>query len=125
MVDKQRRFRLRFFALWLLLLGLLGNFLSCTANPREFLVTDASMVHEGQTMKDCRHILGAPDAIKRLKDGHEAWYYYHTRKYFYQKIPLLGQHLGRPKVEILEVKFVSGRVTKVTFYEVDEGLQHQ
>ncbi len=93
---------------------------SCTINQREFLVLDTSLIHIGQPANEVRSILGPPDARKKIGPEREAWYYYHKRRRFYQRIPIIGSHLGQPEIEVLEVKFFSDRVEKTTFYVTHE-----
>ena len=70
-------------------------------------------------MSEVRAILGVPDARRKIDKNKEAWYYYHPRKYFYQYIPILGEHIGKKRVEVLEVRFSLDEVEKVTFYEAN------
>ena len=93
---------------------------SCSVNPREFLVVDTSMIHAGQSQAEVETILGQPDAKRKTGRDQEAWYYYHPRKRFYQRIPIIGKRLGRVEVEVLEVKFADNRVKKATFYVTHE-----
>ncbi|WP_067620054.1 hypothetical protein [Dissulfuribacter thermophilus] len=92
---------------------------SCTVNPRQFLAIDTSYIHQGQPMEEVEAIMGPPDARRKIDHQREAWYYYHQRKHFYQYIPFVGSHIGKVKMEVVEVKFFSNRVEKATFYVSD------
>ena len=93
---------------------------ACAVNQREFLVLDTNSIHLGQPADEVKEILGPPDARQKTGPGKEAWYYYHPRKHFYQYIPLIGPRLGTNEIEVLQVRFFSSRVEKVTFYVVQK-----
>lgn len=78
------------------------------------------MIHAGQSQAEVLTMLGQPDAKRRTGTDSEAWYYYHPRKRFYQRIPLIGNRLGRTEIEVLEVKLKGGQVQKTTFYVTHE-----
>jgi len=89
---------------------------SCAGTPRKFLASDAAFIKKGQPQEKIVQLLGPPDAKRITKDNLEEWYYYQENSRFYHRIPLLGHHLGNPKVDVLQVTFRSGYVVKTIYY---------
>ena len=106
-----------------ILIGMMTIFLSvflvsCTGAHNRFLVIEAASVHAGQAASEVKSLLGPPDARHRKPDAREAWYYYVTHRHFWQKIPLIGPHLGKVRTEALEVIMQDNSVQRATYYEL-------
>lgn len=103
---------LTFFLIGLLVL----NLASCAGKPRRYLAADASLIRPGMSSAEVERMFGRPHALRPAPSGREEWYYYEVRRPFWQRIPLVGKHLGRPDVEALQVVMGAGRVVKAVYY---------
>ncbi len=105
-----------FLLIGLLTLGLCG----CGGGKRVYLANDACLIKTGQYSRpEVVRLLGPPARITRQADGRETWYYYNINKSLLKRIPLLGGHLGREEVEILEIVFLGNQVYQCR-YQVRE-----
>ncbi len=100
-----------------LLIGLIClQLASCAGAPRRYLAFDASLLKKGDTQDGVLKVMGPPDARRINDTGQEEWYYYHVHRPFWQRLPLVGGHLGKEDVEALQVVFQNGKVLKVVYY---------
>ncbi len=92
---------------------------SCAGKPKRYLDNQASWVKPGDSKDKVLDLLGPPDARKASPSSLEEWYYYNKKRRFWNKIPLLGSHLGGQQEEILLITFKNNVVSKVLYYEPD------
>ena len=108
----------------LFLIGTLMLFLaSCAVSPKKYLAIDASLVKQGQSRAKISKFFGPPHAARTNQAGQEEWYYYDVHRHFWQRMPFLGRHLGKEKVECLQIVMESGQVVKAIYYV--QGLQNK
>lgn len=104
----------------LFLIGTLILFLtSCAGTPKKYLAVDASLVKKGQSKAEISEFFGPAHTARINQAGQEEWYYYDVHRHFWQHIPFLGRHLGREKVECLQIVLESGQVVKAVYYVRD------
>ncbi len=102
---------------------LIGTFcfqlVSCAGKPKRYLANQASWVKPGDSKKAVLELLGSPDVRRAGDASGEEWYYYNKKSHFWNKIPLLGSHLGKERLEVLQIVFEDDVVSKVLYYEPD------
>jgi hypothetical protein len=102
---------------------LIGPFLfslaCCSGTPRRYLASEASLINPGQTRADVLDTLGPPDISRENSAGEEELYYCEVHSHFWQRIPLLGRHLGQKHAEALQILLKSDQVVKTKYYVPD------
>ncbi len=102
---------------------LIGTFclqlVSCAGKPKRYLANQASWVKPGDSRATVLELLGPPDVRMAGDASGEEWYYYNKKRHFWNKIPLLGSHLGKERLEVLQIVFNGDVVSKVLYYEPD------
>lgn len=105
----------------LLILAILLGISGCYVTPVRHLAADAAMVQVGVTTRDDVIVfLGPPDEHQDLEGGAEALIYEEEHRSFFEKLPLLGKHIGNPEYRKVVIILRKGIVVKCSYSSSDE-----
>jgi hypothetical protein len=103
-----------------ILLVIFFTLTSCGIQPEINLASKATLVHPFiTTKKDVLKYLGKPEEIEKHKKK-ENWFYFHRKRNFWAKVPLLKKYFGKGYTAVLKITFKGKEVIDCLYYTVPE-----